>query len=267
MMPAAARRSALHFAIGGCAALLLACAGKSAIAASPAAAPEPAAVAVPPAADMPVLAPSDFPDKVQNESSAYWISKWRAFRADAPAAKGADVVFLGDSMTERWPADLLPAGVRIVNRGIGGDKIGGWKYYGLIDRLDVSVCDVQPRMVVMMVGVNDIVFAGTPRESMVANYDRLLGEMRACVPDARIVLLPVLPVRTTTKTFNPQIVAFNGAAREAAKKHGCEFVDLHPLFLDAAGELRAELASDPVHLNRDGYAVWAGAISRLFENR
>jgi len=219
---------------------------------------------VDPSTEMPVPAPSDFPEKIQNESSAYWIDHWRAFKREASEAKGVDVVLLGDSMTERFPADLLPKGVRIANCGIGGDKVGGWKYYGLVDRLDVSVCDLAPKAVVVMIGVNDIAFAGTPAESMVANYDRLLGEMRACVPKARIVALPVLPVRTGNKAFNPQIVAWNATVRATAARHGCEFVDLHPLFLDAVGELKAEYASDTIHLNAAGYAVWAEKLEEIF---
>lgn len=246
-------------------ALLLSLALAPLVAQSPAPTAPPAAAPTPAPDEwsvIPAPAPSDHPAKVMNESTRHWIARWQQFQAEESTVEPGGIVYLGDSMTERFPPDLYIQSATIHNRGIGGDKIGGWKYYGLLDRLDVSVCNLKPSAVVVMIGVNDIVFASTPEEDMRKGYERLLTEMQACAPNSRILLLSVLPVRTTNKEFNPRIVQFNAFIRELAERKGADFLDLHPLFLDEAGELKQDYASDPIHLNRNGYTVWATALER-----
>lgn len=206
---------------------------------------------------VPTPAPSEFPVKVMNESTKHWISRWKLFREQTEAARPGGIVLLGDSLTEKFPQEFLLAPVSIHNRGIGGDKVGGWKYYGLIDRLDVSVCGLRPSAVVLMIGVNDIVWASTPWESMEAHYDRLIGEIRDCAPKARLLVFSTLPVRTENKSFSSQILEWNRTIQRTAEAHGAEFINLHPLFLNEEGELRAEYAIDSIHLSEEGYRVWA----------
>ncbi len=214
----------------------------------------------------PEPAPSLFPDKVMNESTKHWIRRWHIFEEEASGVEPNGIVLLGDSMTERFPMDRVSDWGDLCNRGIGGDKIGGWKYYGVIDRLDLSVCDLKPKVVVMNIGVNDIVFANTPMENMKENYQRVVSGMKECRPDTTVVLLSILPVRTTNKEFNPRILEFNQYVEGLAKRNGCLYVDLHSLYLDENNELREELASDTIHLTEDGYTPWIDKVGAVIES-
>jgi len=62
----------------------------------------------------------------------------------------ADVAFIGDSLTNngRW-SEFFP-NIKVVNRGVGGDKASD-----IISRLD-SVLSTQPAKAFIMVGINDI---------------------------------------------------------------------------------------------------------------
>ena len=69
-----------------------------------------------------------------------------------------EVAFLGDSLTDGYDvAHYYPQFVT-ANRGIGGDTT-----FGLEDRMQVSVYDLKPKVVVMLIGANNM-------ETMFDNY-------------------------------------------------------------------------------------------------
>ncbi len=194
--------------------------------------------------------------KLLTESTRYWLKRVEEFRAANPAHKPSGIVLLGDSLTERSPFALMSPELPLINRGIGGDKIGGWEYYGVLDRLDVSVAQLQPRKVFLMIGINDIVYANTPPKSMRINYTRLVKEIRENAPEAEIYLYSILPARNGFAQFNEKIRDFNEFIASVAGRQDCYYVDLHSFFTDADGILDEQWASDAVHLNEKGYKRW-----------
>lgn len=220
----------------------------------------------------PRLAPSAFPEKIENETSAYWMARWARFAEEAVGMDGAQramprVVLLGDSITEGFPADLLPAGAEWVNRGIGGDKIGGWVYLGVRDRLDVSVTALEPDAIVLLIGVNDIVFAGTPAALMREHYGMLLDELVAAAPAARVVVVPVLPVREPFNDHRAQITAFNSEVARLATERAIEVLEVGTALTDAHGALDARFTDDGLHLTRAGYEVWSRMLGAWLSQR
>jgi lysophospholipase L1-like esterase len=202
--------------------------------------------------------------RVDNEMARYWRRRVAEFGAEQAAGRmprGA-IVLLGDSMTERFALDRHfdpAAGRPLVNRGIGGDKVGGWRYWGLLDRLETTVLPLAPHQVVLMIGVNDLVFAHTPADLLHAATERLVQRLAAAVP--HLLVQTVLPVRGALAVHNSAIVAFNERLAAITRDHRLPLLDLAPTFRDAAGELRADRAADAVHLNDAGYRQWAGLLA------
>lgn len=215
-----------------------------------------------------MLATSEHPAKVRNASSDHWLARWRAFRAEAASAGPAEpgdpprLVLLGDSMIERFPTELESdlGRYEVINRGIGGDKIGGWAYFGVLDRLDVSVEPWDPAAVVLLIGVNDVVFAGTPEASTSANARRLLAELARAAPRAEVLVVSVLPVRGEAAEHNAAIDRLSADLRAASAGQGARFLDIADRFRDGKGRLDASLAEDDIHLNDTGYRLLASAL-------
>ena len=198
--------------------------------------------------------------KVENEMSRYWRERVDGF-AKEQVAPGS-IVFLGDSMTERFALQSLLGSTtqrRLVNRGIGGDKVGGWRYWGLLDRLD-AVLALQPAQLVLMIGVNDLVFANTPTASLHGEASRLLERLASLT---RVTVQAVLPVRGDLARHRARFAPYNAHLQAEAQRLRLQWLDLGPTFSDAEGLLRAELASDAVHLNEAGYRLWAQKLAPL----
>ena len=77
-----------------------------------------------------------------------------------------DVVFLGDSLTDGYDLKKFYPDYLTLNRGISGDTT-----VGLEKRLDVSAYDVQPKVVVMLIGANNM-------DQMLDNYESILRSKR-----------------------------------------------------------------------------------------
>ena len=61
------------------------------------------------------------------------------------------IVFLGDSITDFCDLDTYYPGLNAVNRGIAGDMT-----VGVLRRMEASVFALEPRLVVLLIGVNDL---------------------------------------------------------------------------------------------------------------
>ncbi|WP_343517856.1 GDSL-type esterase/lipase family protein [Sphingomonas sp.] len=165
---------------------------------------------------------------------------------DLPAV-AADVVMAGDSITAggRW-GELFP-GMSILNRGVGGDMVTG-----LAKRTD-EILAHRPRVVVVMIGVNDLLSGNTARQILPV-YGSLLAKLRA--GGAQVIVQPVLCGTRCSDEQRVELAATNRALPALAARHGARFLDLRPDFDDAKGVVRGELTWDGLHFTGAGYRAW-----------
>src|SRR6266567_2901369 len=110
-----------------------------------------------------------------------------------PAAGENRVVFFGDSITDIWNLDESFPGKPYVNRGIGGQTTSQ-----MLVRFRQDVINLQPKVVVILAGTNDIAGNTGPisKEDIEANYSSLAELARA--HNVRVIFSSVLPVHNYT---------------------------------------------------------------------
>jgi lysophospholipase L1-like esterase len=172
-------------------------------------------------------------------------------------------VLLGDSLSLWFPPELLPADRAWLNQGISGESaIGLNKRLNLLDGLE-------PQTILVMVGVNDL-FKGAPDAQLVQSLKQLVQTLKQQHPKSELVLQSLLPHSDGTMTIadrdlvlkvsNERIYQLNQKIKAVAAEAEVQYLDLYPLFVDGDGLLRAELSTDGLHLNRQGYLVWRSAL-------
>lgn len=186
--------------------------------------------------------------EAEAKHGVYYRNHLKEFMAENPSAKKGQTVLLGDSLVERFPEELLFPDGSVINRGIGGDHVAGVR-----DRLDVSVADLKPAKVYMMIGINDVLWPQKPMEETKAEYAALLSELKEAAPQAEIVVAPVLPVGKSREKFLPIIKDFNAMVKAEASKHGVVYADIYDTFASPSGTLYPDLSNDGVHLSLEGY--------------
>ena len=185
---------------------------------------------------------------------------------DAMVAKNPDhlTILLGDSLSLWFPTELLPGRRVWMNQGISGEQT-----QGVLDRLRVmNAAEVDT--IFLMIGINDLIW-GQSDEQIIQNYRAIVETLSQQHPQAQIVVQSILPHGADAATWesrdrlialpNSRIQAMNESLKTIAADHGAEYLDLYALFSNGEGNLRPDLTTDGLHLNREGYLVWRSAIA------
>lgn len=182
----------------------------------------------------------------------------RAMFAEHQAQEQDGLVFVGDSITEGWntlQADFGDIGVKVVNRGIGGDTTPNLLY-----RLQDDVLSLHPRALVILIGTNDL-GAGTSPADIAANMKDMLARIRAEYPTIPIAWCLVMP-RGDGERYPAEIRALNHLIDELARTDAritvCD--TFTPLATADGKDNKADFKPDNLHLNPNGYAVWRAAL-------
>jgi lysophospholipase L1-like esterase len=177
----------------------------------------------------------------------------------APAAGENRVVFMGDSITDGWGrrVGVFFSGKPYVYRGISGQVTSQ-----MLLRFRQDVINLQPKVVVILAGTNDIGGNMGPasNEDIEANLASMVDLARA--NNIRVVLASLTPVcdyhqPQTAKRPPERLQAVNAWIRTYTDAHNIVFLDYYPHMIDDKGMLRAELTEDGLHPNAAGYEIMA----------
>jgi len=172
-------------------------------------------------------------------------------------------ILVGDSIALWFPPELLPSGKTWLNQGISGETSAG-----LLKRLKL-LDDTDPETIYVLIGINDLIRGELP-ETVLENSRLIIRDLLWAHPNTQIVVQSILPHSDAGATWenrdrlleipNETIRQLNQELRAIAESENAYFLDLHPLFTDTNGNLRLDLTTDGLHLNRQGYWVWRSAI-------
>lgn len=206
--------------------------------------------------------------------SPSWVKRHDGF-VEIARQGHVDVLFLGDSITDRWrrepnaePSggkkvwDANFASLHAANFGIGGDRT-----QHLLWRIGHGELEgISPKVIVLMIGTNNIGLEndGTPRNTPAEAAEgvaTIVHTLRTKLPDAKILLLAVFP--RSEKPDDPkrlQVAEINRLIAPLADGDHVRFLDLGPKFLSADGTLSKNIMPDYLHPNEQGYEIWAAAL-------
>lgn len=201
----------------------------------------------------------------QQRQSQAWAQQVQAYRDakmeqyrrenESFADYEVEVAFLGDSLTDGYDlAKYYPQYVT-ANRGIGGDTT-----FDLQARLQESVYDLKPQVVVMLIGANNM-------DTMFENYEAILQGLQENLPDTKVVLLSLTAMGGEHWGSKNQLAAYNNVSiKLLAEKYGFTFVDLYSLLYDVSiGEVYAGYTIDGGHFTEEGYAVVTAQITPVLQ--
>jgi lysophospholipase L1-like esterase len=180
-----------------------------------------------------------------------------------PAAKVPRVVFLGDSITDRWRLNEYFTGRDFVNRGIAGQNT-----LQLLARFRQDVVALSPKAVVILGGINDI-GEGLSINQIEQDIMEMVDIAKA--HNIKPVLCSVLPVSDYHRGDNPDyeqtklrppatIQAINTWVQGYAKAEGLTYLDYYMSTVDSSGMLQYDLSDDGLHPNAKGYRVMSPLV-------
>lgn len=181
-------------------------------------------------------------------------------------------VALGDSFTEGVgdPSKVLPNGVRGWADRVA-EKLAkaqaGWEYANLavrskrlrhiIDEQLEPALAMQPTLVTLYAGGNDILDFGTDMDELLNNYEELVA--RLAETGATLVLFTGFDVKVSAvlEPFKKRNTLYNQRVRDVAAKYGAILVDYW--CFDAYKDSRM-WASDRLHMSKAGHKYLAAQV-------
>lgn len=205
------------------------------------------------AARAPTPAPQH--DKWEKEIAAFE----EADRTDPPPPDA--ILFVGSSSIRQWKTlsgDFARS--TVINRGFGGSEMSDSLRYA--DRI---ILPYQPHMIFVYAGDNDLANKKSP-EAIMADFGKLVEKVHAKLPKTKIYFISIKPSKARWSLID-QIRKTNELAKDYAEQQAqVGYVDTFTPMLNAEGKPREELlAEDGLHLNREGYALWAQIIRPLVQ--
>jgi hypothetical protein len=203
---------------------------------------------------------SPLKEYTQSPEVKAWEPEIRKFeQLDSAHIYGTDaVLFVGSSSIRLWfdiAADMAP--YPVIQRGFGGSKLSDVAVYAK------RIIYPHPCRAVVLFVANDI--TGSENDKTPEEVARLAGyvvkTVHARFPGTPVFWISTTPTASRWKVWE-QIKQANVRIEKLEKRDpDFHFIATEQAFLNEKGLPREDLfLTDRLHLNRDGYALWASLI-------
>ena len=204
--------------------------------------------------------------------------------ADKNRIKQVDLVFIGDSITHAW--DTVPdfavsprGGKRVWDKFYGNRKAlnygqGGDRTQQTLWRVQNGIFDgISPKLVVLMMGVNNLGRKECTPEETADGLEAILDEIHRRCPDSHILHLATFPIaeqpfdgaRKRVDELNSYLPALAEKKNKEWDKNVITFLSINDRLLTKDGTIKKELLHDFCHPSEQGYQTWAESIEPVVE--
>ena len=178
--------------------------------------------------------------------------------------EGPTTLFIGDSLTRGWPADLQQrlAPSTPQNRGVSADKTQNTLYNLGAPRLGEIAAD----RIFILIGTNNL-GAGEPVCAIEAGVAAVANKTRAIWPKATLVLLGI-PPRGRSGAFRlADRKRLNARIEALAASLGARYASLDTALTCPTPDACGLYTVDALHLERPGYEAMTAAIAAALRPR
>jgi lysophospholipase L1-like esterase len=208
-----------------------------------------------------VLAHSALDPRPRPESG--WQDRHRLLNERAAdAGKSAEIIFIGDSITQGWEGAGKEAWAQYyaprnaLNLGIGGDRT----QHVLWRLQNGNLEGLNPKAAVVMIGTNNSNGEDNSVSQIADGIAAIIRELQTRLPDTKILLVAIFPRSENPTPQRGKVLSVNQVIRNLADDSQVLWVDFGHKFVDPQGLIPTELMPDYLHLSPKGYELWAKSL-------
>ena len=189
-------------------------------------------------------------------SKGDWAGFNRFEKENATVKIPANVVFMGNSITEGW-IGTHPEFFKdnnFTNRGISGQTTSE-----MLVRFRQDVINLKPKAVVIMAGINDLAYNNgfIKMENIFGNLVSM-AEL-AKINNIKVIFCSIMPAYDFPwrRGLEPwvKVLKMNEWIKDYCEKNNLTYVDYHSAMKDERDGMPENLSKDGVHTNMDGYRI------------
>lgn len=168
-----------------------------------------------------------------------------------------NIVFFGDSITNKYNVSEFFPSSYVVNSGISGDKTED-----LLDRIDDDVYKYNPSKVFLLIGINDLNH-GIDEDDIIDNIQKIVNGIKTNRKNTKIYIESIYPINRNTlnsKEYefnnditNDRLKKINFRIKKLCEENDIEYIDIFSKLLDDEGNLKESYTIEGLHLNDLGY--------------
>ncbi len=171
------------------------------------------------------------------------------------------IVWTGDSLTEGWKTlkTDFPK-YKVANRGVGGDTSRG-----VLFRFPIEVLALNPQMVFICAGANDMTAHGNPADTLY-NLEEMVKLAREYNPKMPVIFSTLPPSSNPQAPLKPNSrETVNAGIKALGEKYANVYVyDFSAACMDASGQQNLSLfGKDRLHVAGPGYVIWAKGLTEI----
>ncbi len=198
-----------------------------------------------------------------NWKKVYFDIKVTVFKSQNKKVEPNNVVFVGDSITDYCNLNKYYPDITAYNRGISADTTTG-----LLRRMNESIFDLKPQLVVFLMGVNDIVFYDRTPEEVINNVTIIIDMIYASNKETEIIIQSCYPINDihyhkATDEKGEFVVEYNSLLKELAVEKDCAYVDIYSILVDSEENMAEDYSYDGLHPNDKGYELISQALNPI----
>ena len=171
--------------------------------------------------------------------------------------KKGQVLFLGSSTIKKWTGlekDMYPIPVK--NRGFGGSTMPEAIYY--FNRI---VAPYKPSAIVLYEGDNDITASFLTLDVVLSTFNLFVRLTEKYIPNTHIYFISIKPSPAREKYLDKMLITNKYIEDYCNKNSNLHYIDITFNMYDELGEIRRDIFSrDELHMNKEGYSIWAKII-------
>lgn len=168
-----------------------------------------------------------------------------------------NIVFFGDSITDRYKINEFFPDVNIINSGVSGDEASD-----LLERIEKDVYRYNPSKVFILVGINDLNHK-VDEKVILENIQKIINGIKTNRKYAKIYVQSIYPVNHNSfkehdYKFNEdvnaeKIKAFNEKLKKMCKENNITYIDVFNELIDKEENLKDIYTIEGLHINDLGY--------------
>ncbi|MBN3489983.1 hypothetical protein JV173_00500 [Acholeplasma equirhinis] len=178
-----------------------------------------------------------------------------------------EVLILGDSMVEYLNPEMYLPGFNIINRGVAGATTES-----LLNSFEDITKNINASKIFISIGSNDLVLLESTSEEAVKDIEKVLFKIKSKFPNAQVFYLSTTPVlkeghKLYKKIYvagrtNEENLEINKGVLDIVSKFDVKFINQYDSLVDHDGYLIESYTPDGIHLNKEGYKIYAINIKK-----
>ena len=180
-----------------------------------------------------------------------------------------NIVFLGDSISYRYPLDDFYDNKHLVNSGIDGNKTTD-----ILKNMKDRVYDYNTSKVFLLIGVNDLNKRNPDVDDIFNNIKKIVSNIKENRNMTKIYIESVYPVNESLLDDddnevelrrNKNIISLNDKLKKYCDNNKITYINMYDQLVDEDGNLDGKYSDKGLHLSKEGYKVVTSNLKKYIE--